>query len=79
MFSQQVRLIGPLLCADDHRFWPDEMHDICILETRSAHPARTILACIIEASLCFYEHVQTHQQTRSIFPSAVIYEAIINN
>ena len=49
-----------------------EVLDARFLEAGLAHPGSAIRACVIEPAARLNQHVQAHQQTKSVGPALVI-------
>ena len=56
-----------LLDSYHHRFDPGQLFNVGLFESRFAHPAAAVRACIVEAPLRLDQHHQAHQHALDFF------------
>src|SRR5260370_39892522 len=67
------------LDSDHHRLYARKLFDARFAEPRFTHPFATICAGVVETTLRFEQHHQTHQQAVYIFSALVVDKVVIHD
>src|SRR2546425_8479571 len=68
-----------LLDSDHHRVRPDKRLDTGCGESRLLHPRCAVSAGVVEACWCFDEHVQAHQESKSVLRAIVVDDGLVDD